>query len=272
MQQQVGVFQLLQRGLEGLHQLMRQLADKAHRVGDHHIQRIADRQQSGGGVQRIKQAVVGGDVRAGDGVEQRGFPGVGVAHDGHHGDLVLAAALALGGTHPAHLLQLPLQLVDLAADMTAVGLQLGFAGTLRADGRAAGAALPLQMAPHADQAGQQVLILGQFHLQAALLRPRPLGEDIQDQAAAVNDLHTQQLRQHTDLGGRQLIVEDHHGGLFIFHHAPDLLHLPLADEAVGVRLLPGLQYHARRLAACGLHQFRQLHQALLVGAVLPQYR
>ena len=43
MQQQVGVFQLLQRGLEGLHQLMGQLADKAHRVGDYHIQRIADR-------------------------------------------------------------------------------------------------------------------------------------------------------------------------------------------------------------------------------------
>ena len=251
---------------------MGQLADEAHRVGDHHVQRIADSQQTGGGVQRVEQAVVGGDIRTGDGVQQRGFSRVGVAHDGHRGDLVLAAALALGGADTAHLLQLRLQLVDLAADVAAVGLQLGLAGALGADGRAAGAALPLQMAPHADQAGQQVLVLGQLHLQAALLGSGPLGEDVQDQAAAVNDLHAQQLGQDADLRRRQVVIEDHHGGLLVVHHALDLLHLALADEAVGVRLLPALQDDARRVAARRVHQLRQLHQALLVGAVVAQYR
>ena len=165
MQQQIGVLQFLQRGLERLHQLMGQFADKPHRIGDHHIQRIADRQQAGGSVQRIEQPVVGGDTRAGDGVEQRGLARVGVAHDGHHGDLVFHPALPLGAPHAAHLLQLCLQLVDFPMDVPPVRLQLRLAGTLGADrSLAAGARLPLQMGPHAHQPRQQVLVLCQLHL------------------------------------------------------------------------------------------------------------
>ena len=67
-EQQVCVLQLFQRGLEGLHQLVGQLADKAHGVGDHHVQGIADGQQPGGGVQGVEQAVVGGNLGPGDGV------------------------------------------------------------------------------------------------------------------------------------------------------------------------------------------------------------
>ena len=123
---------------------MGQFADKPHRIGDHHIQRIADRQQAGGSVQRIEQPVVGGDTRAGDGVEQRGLARVGVAHDGHHGDLVFHPALPLGAP---------------------VRLQLRLAGALGADrSLAAGARLPLQMGPHAHQPRQQVLVLCQLHL------------------------------------------------------------------------------------------------------------
>ena len=122
-------------------------------------------QEAGGGVQGIKQAVVGGDPSPGDGIEQRGLAGVGVAHDGHHGDLVFHAALALSTPDPAHLLQLRLELVDLAVDMAAVRLQLGLAGALGADGPlAAGTGLALQMGPHTDEPGQQILILSQLHL------------------------------------------------------------------------------------------------------------
>ena len=53
MEQQICILQLLQRGLKRLHQLMGQLADKANRVGDHHIQRIADGQKPRGGIQGI---------------------------------------------------------------------------------------------------------------------------------------------------------------------------------------------------------------------------
>ena len=251
---------------------MGQLADKAHCVGDHHLQRIADRQQPGGGIQRIEQPVIGGDTRAGDSVEQRGLARVGVAHDGHHRDLIFHPPLPLGAAHPSHLLQLLLQLVDLPADVPPVRLQLRLTGALGADGRAAGAALPLQMRPHADEPRQQILVLRQLHLQAALLRLGPLGEDVQNEAAAVQHLHAAKLRQYTYLGGRQVVVEDDHGGVAVVHHAPDLLHLALADKAVGVGLLPALKDRPHRLAAGRLHQRAQLRQALLVGAVRAQHR
>ena len=156
-------------------------------------------------------------------------------------------------------------------DVTAVGFQLGFAGALGADRPlTAGARLTLQMRPHTDQTRQQVLILGQLHLQTALFRLGPLGKNIEDQAAAVDDLHAGHLRQHTDLGGAQVIIEDHHGGMFLLHHAPDFLHLPLADKAVGIGFLTALQDHAHHRAAGRVHQRRQLLHALLIGIVLAQ--
>ena len=158
-------------------------------------------------------------------------------------------------------------------DVAAVGLQLGLAGALGADGAlAAGAALALQMGPHADEPGQQILILSQLHLQAALTGAGPLGENVQDQAAAVQHLDPGHLCQHPQLGGGQVVVEDDHGGLLLLHHAADLLHLALADEAVGVQLVPALQDHAHGLASGGVHQGGQLRQALLVSAVVSQHR
>ena len=65
MEQQICVLQFLQCGLERLHQLMGQLADEANGIGDHHVQRIADRQQAAGGVQRVEQPVIGRDRSAG---------------------------------------------------------------------------------------------------------------------------------------------------------------------------------------------------------------
>ena len=58
MQQQVSVFQLLKRRLEGLDELVRELADKADGVGDHDVERVADGQKAGGGVERVEQAVI----------------------------------------------------------------------------------------------------------------------------------------------------------------------------------------------------------------------
>ena len=68
MQQHIGKAQLLQRGLEGLDQMGGQLADKAHRVRQQHLLGLVDAQAAGGGVQRVEQPVVGGDVRPGQAV------------------------------------------------------------------------------------------------------------------------------------------------------------------------------------------------------------
>ncbi len=42
MEEQVGVAQLLQRGLKGLHQMVGQLADEAHGVAEQHGAGVAD--------------------------------------------------------------------------------------------------------------------------------------------------------------------------------------------------------------------------------------
>ena len=160
--------------------------------------------------------------------------------------------------------------VDLLVDQAAVGLQLGLAGALGSDGSlAAAAALALQMSPHAGEPGQQVLVLRQLHLEPALLGLGPLGEDVQDQAAAVQYLDPQHLGEHPLLGGGQVIVKDHHVRPGILAEELHLRRLALADEAAGIRGVPVLQNGAQGLAPGGLHQGSQLCHALLVGVLLP---
>ena len=70
------------------------------------------------------------------------------------------------------------------ADELAVRLDLRLAGPARADP----AAEPLQMAPLARQARQEVLGLGQLHLEGPFPAPGVAREDIEDQRRAVDDL------------------------------------------------------------------------------------
>ena len=156
---------------------------------------------------------------------------------------------------------------------TAVRLQLGLAGALGANGSLTAAALTLQMGPHSRQPGQQVLVLGQLHLEPSFLRLGPLGENVQDQAAAVQHLDAQHIRQHPLLGGRQVVVEDDHGGPHVLAAELDLRHLALSDKSPGVRRGPVLQHDAHRLSPGSLHQGGQLLHGGFVGVFLFfQYR
>ena len=66
------------------------------------------------------------------------------------------------------------------------------------------------MRPHTDQARQQVLILRKLDLKSALFCLRPLGEDIENEAAAIEHLHAELFAQNAHLRGREVIVEDDH--------------------------------------------------------------
>ena len=265
-QQKVGVFEFLERCLEGLDQLVRQLADKADRVGDHDIQRVGHREKARRRVQRVKQAVIRGNARAGQRVQKRRLARVRVADDGDDGNFILAAAVALRGAHAAHLFKVRLQLVDLSVDVAAVGLKLRFAGALRADGALARRArLTLQMRPHTDQARQQVLILRKLDLKPALFCLRPLGENIENEAAAVEHLHAEFFAQNAHLRGREVIVEDDHRRLLRLYQLADLVHLTLADECVRVRRRQRLQNHADADAARRFDERTEFFKALLVG-------
>ena len=71
MQKEIGVFELFKRCLERLDELMRQLSNEADRVGDHDIQRVGHAEKPRRRVQRVKQAVVRGNVRAGQRIQER---------------------------------------------------------------------------------------------------------------------------------------------------------------------------------------------------------
>ena len=123
-----------------------------------------------------KSRLLAGMSAAGQVVQEGGLACVGVTHDGHHRHLVLDAPIPLDSSDTTDILQILLQLLNLPADVPAVGLQLGLAGATGADGRfAAGGGLAHQVSPHTSQSGEQVFILRQRHLQAGLLSSVPAG-------------------------------------------------------------------------------------------------
>ena len=153
--------------------------------------------------------------------------------------------------------------------MPPVGLQLSLAGAPGADGGlAAGGGLAHQMPPHTGQSGQQIFILGQGHLKAALPGPGALGEDVQNQSRPVHDLDADVLGEHPDLGRGDLVVEHDQIRVHRLGQLPDLVHLALADKGPGVRLVLVLQHRAHALAPCRLQQGGQLLQGGFGGVVL----
>ena len=75
-QQQRGVVDLLQRGAERRHQVLRQVADEAHRVGQDVLGLVREAQPSRRRVQRREELVLREDLGPGQRVQQRRLAGV----------------------------------------------------------------------------------------------------------------------------------------------------------------------------------------------------
>ena len=163
-------------------------------------------------VQGGEQRVIDQDSGPGQPVEQAGLARVGVARDGHRRHLAAAPLPALDLPAHRHLGDLAAQLGDARPDPAPVSLDLGFTGPAGADAAAAGhpaAGLPGQRLTPAAQPRQQVLQLRQLDLRLALLAAGVLGEDVQDQRGAVDDLHLHHaLQRRSWLGGELAVADD----------------------------------------------------------------
>ena len=162
--QQIGFGQLLQRGLERGHQLMRELADEADGVGEDERGVAGRADQPCRRIQRDEEPIRGDPPGSRQLIEQGGLAGVGVADEGDHR---IAGGLAAVAHEPAmhpHPLELLAELLDAVADDPAVRLELGLAGSPGPDA----AAQPLEVLPLPDQPRQQIRELGQLDLELAL--------------------------------------------------------------------------------------------------------
>ena len=263
MQDQVGLGDLLQRRAERLNQLVRQVPDEPDGVGQREDASVRGLRASGGRVDRGEQRVLDEHARTGEPVEQAGLSGVGVARDRDRRDLVAHPLGLLGGAGGAELLELATQLGDAVVDPAAVRLELRLTGTATTDALAAGRAatgLPGQLATPAAQALRLVPQLREFDLRLALGALGVLGEDVEDQRGAVDDLHLRPVLQVAQLAGRKLAVADDGVGAGGGDGVVQLVDLAASDEGRGVRLLASLDEGVEHLGSGGLGEQLELGQ------------
>ena len=147
-QQQVRVSRFLQRRLKSINQPVRQIANETHRVGQRHRARsVTQVKLARGGVQRGKKLVCGIGSGFDQGIKERRFPCVGVAHERDRKSVAPVALLALGLPLALDFGQPLLGALDGLTDHAFVEFDLFFPRAA-AHASAAGLALQVRPAPH----------------------------------------------------------------------------------------------------------------------------
>ena len=290
LQKQVSLGDLLQGGVERLHQGRGKTVDKADGVGEQELSAAAHSDLPHRGVQRGEEHVRLEDLpffRSGSvrrrgfrrtlcflncrsgaavrripctvlqqGIHHGGFPGVGVAHQGYQGQAGLSALFSPELTLLCDRLDLPAKLRQPVVDGAAVDLKLGLAFTLCGHG-AGGTALAVLGLPHADEPRLQVVQLCQLHLESRFPASRPALEDLEDQGCAVHDGKLQRLLEIADLGRGEGIIENDAAGAHIGRCDPDLLRLSGPDIKTGAHLGHLLGHHRPGIHHAGLRKLCQ---------------
>ena len=256
--QHIGLDHLLQRRVKCRHQLMRQIADEAHRVHGQELAAIGQPHATDCRVQCRKQQVFHKYPCAGERIQECGLAGVCVPHQRRHRHARLLPVSALDGTTLSDALHLLLQDSQPPANPLPVGFEL----CLPRPSRANAPTESRQLRPLPRQPGQQIAELSQLDLDLPRSALRPPGEDFQDQPGAVEHPHACGLFQIPLLTGPEVPVHQQHVGAGISTDLANLPRLSLSDEVDRVRLLAPLCHRADDLHACRLRQARELLQRL----------
>ncbi len=112
---------------------------------------------------------------------------------------------ALGGALAADDFEFLGDARDAILDAAAVGFQLGFTFTTA---HADAAFLAGQVAPETGQAREEVLQLGQFHLELAFASAGAVRKNIENERGAVENFAFKDLLKITGLGGAEFVVEN----------------------------------------------------------------
>jgi hypothetical protein len=165
----------------------------------------------------------------------------------------------LGGPGLGEALQLALEPVHASLDAAPVDLELGLARAAGAD--AAGLLAELDAAT--AETREPVAQLRQLHLHHALLAPGVLGEDVEDQRHAVDDVAPELLLEVALLCGCQLVVEHHHVDVEGVRQGAQLVGLAGADVRRGIGRWTPLEHRLDGSGARGVREQPELGQARL---------
>jgi len=204
-EEEIGFDDLFEGGFERLDQSVRKFADEADGVAEQDVLVGREAEAAGGGIERGEQFVLGEDLGSGDGVEQGGFSGVGVADDRCERPLVTLATVALRGALATDDVEFLADAFDAFLGFAAVGFELGFA--FAADGAEA-AALAGEVGPETGEPREQILETGELDLELAFAGAGTVAEDLEDERSPVEDLAAEGLLQVAGLGSGKFVVED----------------------------------------------------------------
>ncbi len=263
MDDQVGDAGLLERRLERLDQLMRELADEPDRVGDQ-VAAAVVLVGAGGRVEGVEEPLADADPRAGERVQQGRFAGVRVTgerdrrHGGRFAPRAHHAAILLDADETAP------QRRDPVASEAAVGLDLRLARSAGADAAVhAPGAQALEVRPQAAHPRQVVLELGELDLELALGRMGVVGEDVEDDRGAVDHGDVERRLEVALLARRELVVAGDQVGAGALDLGLQLGELAAAEVAVGVGRLAHLQHLAGGRDAGRAQQLLQLGELVI---------
>ena len=147
-QQQIGLRGLVERRAKSFDQLVRKVAHKPDGIRQDDFATRAQNQLAGQGVECGKELIGGVGASPGQGIEQGGLAGVGIAHQRHLESRVAVAGFAPGLALAFAALQALSNLLDTVSEHAAIHLKLGFA---RPAPNADTATLTLKVTPGTDQ-------------------------------------------------------------------------------------------------------------------------
>ena len=185
MHDDIGLGDLFQRRAKRRDEMGRQVGDKADRIREDRLPARRQIEAPHRRVERREQQVLGGDLRAGQAIEQRRFPGIRIPDQRNDRIGHAPARLAMQRAGALDVVELPAQPGDALADQPAVDFELALA---RSAEKSETAALAFEMRPRPDQPRTLVRQCRQFDLQAAFMSARAGAENLEDQAGAVDNL------------------------------------------------------------------------------------
>jgi len=208
-EEHLGLGDFFKRGAKAGDESVRQIADEADGVRQQHAAAAGQFDGAKFGIERGEHARGREHLRAGDGVEERAFAGVGIADERDGGDRYGFATLALLAADAANGFERELEVINAALNAATIGFELGFAGPASAD---TAAELRHGFAA-AGEARQHVFELGEFDLKLTFAGAGVAGKNVEDELGAVENPAGQCSFKVAQLRGREVVIEENEIGV-----------------------------------------------------------